>query len=103
MQNIKVPRSLGWHMVWILYLCDLLPVIVATIVHEHIKENKGNVFYPKPMHPGPWVSMTLGEIWPKPKHQEKYATFLVLNIKSFNIKVSIFNTSLNIWRSLKYN
>ncbi len=61
----------------------------------NINKDKGNVFQPGVMHPGSWVTMTNGEIWPKPKYQEKYSSFLVLNIKDFKIKVRQFLSSFN--------
>ena len=63
--------------------------------HPNINQDKGNVFQPGVMHPGPWVTMTNGEIWPKPKYQEKYSSFLVLNIKDFKIKVRQFFSTYN--------
>ena len=61
-----------------------------TSLHEYpdIYENKGNVFKPKPLRPGPWVTMTKGEIWPKPKYQQINSTFLILDVSTFRINVS---------------
>ena len=61
-----------------------------TSLHEYpdIYENKGNVFKPKPLKPGPWVTMTKGEIWPKPKYQQINSTFLILDGSTFRINVS---------------
>ena len=61
-----------------------------TSLHEYpdIYENKGNVFKPKPLKPGPWVTMTKGEIWPKPKYQQINSTFLILDVSTFRINVS---------------
>ena len=63
-----------------------------TNLHEYpdIYKNKGNVFKPKPLKPGPWVTMTKGEIWPKPKYQQINSTFLILDVSTFRINVSIF-------------
>ena len=62
-----------------------------TSLHEYpdIYENKGNVFKPKPLRPGPWVTMTKGEIWPKPKYQQINSTFLILDVSTFRINVSM--------------
>ena len=61
-----------------------------TNLHEYpdIYKNKGNVFKPKPLKPGPWVTMTKGEIWPKPKYQQINSTFLILDVSTFRINVS---------------
>ena len=56
--------------------------------YPSIYKDKGNVFKPKPLQPGPWVPMTKGEIWPKPKFQLTNSTFLVLDVSQFRIHVS---------------
>ena len=57
--------------------------------YPDIHKNKGNVFKPKPLKPGPWVSMTKGSIWPKPKYQRTNTTFLLLDNNEFRITVRL--------------
>ena len=59
----------------------------ASNEYPDIYKDKGNVFKPKPLKPGPWVNMTRGKIWPKPKYQHTNSTFLVLDINKFRISV----------------
>ena len=63
----------------------------ASNEYPDIRKNKGNVFKPKPLKPGPWVKMTKGSIWPKPKHQDTNSTFWLLDINKFEITVSETN------------
>lgn len=72
------------------YLRDL-PDIENLRELPDIHKDNGNVFKPKPLQPGPWVTMTKGEIWPKPKYQQKNSTFLVLDVNKFRINVSKIN------------
>ena len=58
-------------------------------------------FRPSPLHPGPWVDMTRGSIWPKPKLQDTYASFLVLDPNTFSIKVGLKRWRRTILRNLK--
>ena len=57
----------------------------------NIDKDKGNVFKPKPLQPGPWITMTKGEIWPTPNHQQRNSSFLVLDVNKFKINVSKIN------------
>ena len=62
-----------------IFLVGFCPVEVQT---------DGDFFRPKPELSGPWVTMTRGEIWPKPILQNSKETFLVLHPKDFKILVS---------------
>ena len=55
--------------------------------YPDINKDKGNVFKPKPLRPGPWIKMTTGEIWPKPKFQSTNSTILEIDINTFIIQV----------------
>ena len=49
-----------------------------------------NAFKPQPLQPGPWMKMTHGQIWPKPKFQSFEEYFYVLDSENFEIKVQSF-------------
>ena len=49
-----------------------------------------NAFKPQPLQPGPWMKMTHGQIWPKPKFQSFEEYFYVLDSENFEIKVHSF-------------
>ena len=55
--------------------------------YPDINNDKGNVFKPKPLRPGPWIKMTTGEIWPKPKFQSTNSTILEIDINTFTMQV----------------
>ena len=59
----------------------------SLISYPNINKDKGNVFKPKPLKPGPWIKMTTGEIWPKPKFQSTNFTILEIDINTFAIQV----------------
>ena len=56
--------------------------------YPDINKDKGNVFKPRPLRPGPWVKMSTGEIWPKPTFQATNFTVLTVDANIFIIKVS---------------
>ena len=56
--------------------------------YPDINKDKGNVFKPRPLRPGPWIKMSTGEIWPKPKFQTTNSTVLTVDANIFVIKVS---------------
>ena len=56
--------------------------------YPDINKDKGNVFKPKPLRPGPWIQMSTGEIWPKPKFQTTNSVVLDIDVNSFSIKVN---------------
>ena len=85
MKEVKcLATSLKVSALFVIAFC-VLP-LPAELPEIH-KEN-GNVFKPKPLQPGPWVTMTKGEIWPKPQYQQKNSSFLVLDVNKFRINVS---------------
>ena len=51
-------------------------------------QGQDNPFKPQPLHPGPWVEMTHGEIWPRPKFQQSESKFFVLDAENFKFQVS---------------
>jgi hypothetical protein len=55
-------------------------------------QTDGDFFRPKPELAGPWVTMSRGEIWPKPILQNSKETFLVLHPKNFKIMVGILKS-----------
>jgi len=62
-----------------LFCCLLL---VLTFV-----QGQDNPFKPQPLHPGPWVEMTHGEVWPRPKFQQSEAKFFVLDAENFKFQL----------------
>ena len=76
-----------------LFCCLLL---VLTFV-----QGQDNPFKPQPLHPGPWVEMTHGEIWPRPKFQQSESKFFVLDAENFKFQVGSTHYT-SIYNELKY-
>lgn len=74
----------GVTMGWLRWKMQLATVVVLFNVKQSISE--GDDFRPKPLNAGAWVHASRGEIWPKPKAREKYATFMAVDPKNFTIK-----------------
>ena len=77
-----------------LFCCLLL---VLTFV-----QGQDNPFKPQPLHPGPWVEMTHGEVWPRPKFQQSEAKFFVLDAENFKFQVGTYlhiHNSLYVYRA----
>ena len=47
-------------------------------------------FKPSPMHQGSWITMTKGELWPKPKLQVKKNAFLMSQLPNLKYEVEIY-------------
>ena len=48
-------------------------------------------FKPSPMHQGSWITMTKGELWPKPKLQVKKNAFLLSKLPNLKYEVEIYS------------
>ena len=66
--------------------------IFKAIFLDFCLANQFNPHYFKlfPMHRGSWVTMTKGELWPKPKLQVKKKAFLLSQLPNLKYEVNLY-------------
>ena len=73
------------------YSVSIVLLVTGVLAARTVRaQDSGNVFKPAPLTPGPWVKMTHGSIWPRPKQQNSWPYYLVVDREHFNFQVELF-------------